>query len=908
MNRVYMIGMIALLVCVIGIELATAQNPPMVNNEPQGLIKGVSIAELNNFVDPVTLKVQEMKTLGMNDTEMVEALKPLGMGYYPQTGAKWIGRKPTPEELQNLPPRRYLFKDVFPSQLTAASEAEQKCQLMETGVENYNGFSNYMMPGSLAVEEEGSYWHLATTHIGRGGHWTEAGVIRGACPPSTWAIFTYDDDEGGYVFHGATNQSTYTQYLILVSNIHELSGWKYNILINGSWVRSGHLPFYENGVDQAHEVWSYTGVWTTDTVPTVHKDPLLFVNSSPMWWNESVPTERFWMFYYITNSVRELRYLSGSAWRYETWVNQFPVHNLNTGENFFTIQDAIDDLDTLDGHTITIDRGTYYGGKADYIGRGVENVDVYKRLTIRSTSGNPEDTIIQAANSSDHVFEVIADHVNISGFTIEGAADYYSGISLDHANYCNISNNTISNNNIGISLYSADYNNITNNHINSNDYWGVYLAHASNNLLSNNSITNSNTGVALWGSSNNNTLINNTVSNGDWGILVAYSSNNTLNINNVSDINYYGIQLYSLRSTQMVIKDRKSKNTAQPMPQPVPEEAYMLIAHDNALNKSKVLNDNPSLNNTVFNNIALNCLYGINLWSSSNNIITSNTASNNGQGIGLWGASNNNIISNNASNNGNGIVLETSNNNILNRNTMNSNNYGIYVNSSDSDKIYLNNFINNTYNVRSWNSTNIWNSTEKITYTYNGTTYENYLGNYWDDYNGTDDNKDGIGDTPYSMDSDNDTYPLMLPFEDYFMLTGNVFDTGEPADPYPSILGTHNGTITPNKTIIATKLYTYPCEGTGGHTEYAAFYYSNGTLMAEAKWAGYASDWHNITFDKPVVLLPNKTYNYTIRTGSYPQIHHTDALPTKNGWINCTKFTDANAKVYYDWIPAIRLE
>jgi len=129
------------------------------------------------------------------------------MGYYPETGATWIGRTLSPEELQNLPPRRYLFKDVFPSQLTAASEAEKKCQLMGTGVENtnYNGFSNYMMPGSLAVEEEGSYWHLATTHIGRGGHWTEAGVIRGACPPSTWGIFTYDDDEGGIYIYAISN-------------------------------------------------------------------------------------------------------------------------------------------------------------------------------------------------------------------------------------------------------------------------------------------------------------------------------------------------------------------------------------------------------------------------------------------------------------------------------------------------------------------------------------------------------------------------------------------------------------------------------------------------------------------------------------------------------------------------------
>jgi len=137
-------------------------------------------------------------------------------------------------------------------------------------------------------------------------------------------------------------------------------------------------------------------------------------------------------------------------------------------------------------------------------------------------------------------------------------------------------------------------------------------------------------------------------------------------------------------------------------------------------------------------------------------------------------------------------------------------------------------------------------------------------------------------------------------------ITTYIFDTGESANPYPSIMGNHTGIIKPNHTVIATKLYTYPCIGTGGHTEYARIW--NGTWNATATWNGYVGDWHNISFDKPVVLMANETYNYTIRTGSYPQIHHTNALPTTNGWINCTSFVDANGKTYTNWIPAIRLE
>ncbi|MDI6810555.1 MAG: DUF4350 domain-containing protein [archaeon] len=131
------------------------------------------------------------------------------------------------------------------------------------------------------------------------------------------------------------------------------------------------------------------------------------------------------------------------------------------------------------------------------------------------------------------------------------------------------------------------------------------------------------------------------------------------------------------------------------------------------------------------------------------------------------------------------------------------------------------------------------------------------------------------------------------------------FDTG--TGTYPSIMGTHNGTITPNETITVQKLYTYPCEGTGGHSEYARIWNSTG-FNATAIWNGYKDDWHNISFDRTFTLIANETYNYTIRTGSYPQIIHEQNYTTLDGsFINCTQFIDANGRKYNNWIPAVRL-
>ncbi|MDI6810170.1 MAG: CbiX/SirB N-terminal domain-containing protein [archaeon] len=145
---------------------------------------------------------------------------------------------------------------------------------------------------------------------------------------------------------------------------------------------------------------------------------------------------------------------------------------------------------------------------------------------------------------------------------------------------------------------------------------------------------------------------------------------------------------------------------------------------------------------------------------------------------------------------------------------------------------------------------------------------------------------------------------MYKPLDRVFKELGTGFETGEGT--YPSIFGVHEGTITPLHNVIADKMYTYPCVGTGGHSEHVRIYNESRTV-AEAHWNGYTGDYHNISFDTTFILEAGKKYNYTIRTGSYPQIHHTDRLETSDGVIECTQFVDANGKRYNDWIPAIRL-
>jgi parallel beta-helix repeat protein len=393
--------------------------------------------------------------------------------------------------------------------------------------------------------------------------------------------------------------------------------------------------------------------------------------------------------------------------------------------DFHTIHEAINAASN--GDKILVKPGTYK-----------ENIVVNKSLTITGENANQATITPQTAGV---VVTITAPNVTFERFKIKGSGNLhqndYIGIYLTNPNASStkIRDNIITENGYGISL-SGIQNTVQDNSFTNNHLGGILVNKSSNNLIIRNNVTGS--------------------SGTMFGIFIAeFSYNNTLRNNNMtgSDLNLH-IFSYDL---QGMIHNIDTSNTVNGKPvyywidktkQTVPHDAGAVYL----INCSAITAQGLEIG---YNGVGIELAYSTNCLVQENHITRCSNA------IRLETSTNNTIRKNNIYQPEDcGIAVVRSSNNAINDNTIQS--------SSEADGLFVfcssnNHFYHNSLSTRH----QVWTENYVDKYTSKNNTWDNGYpsgGNYWIDYNGTDTNHDGIGDTPYIIDPDDqDRYPLMCP-------------------------------------------------------------------------------------------------------------------------------------------------
>ncbi|PVX26764.1 MAG: hypothetical protein CW716_05285, partial [Candidatus Bathyarchaeum sp.] len=325
---------------------------------------------------------------------------------------------------------------------------------------------------------------------------------------------------------------------------------------------------------------------------------------------------------------------------------------------------------------------------------------------------------------------------------------------------------------------------------------GIYLREVENCVISDNICVNNSAGINLY-NSHSNLIENNNLSNNQDGLYMHQSHNNSI-IGNVASKSTAGTGIcLGFSSYNKIVNNTANENRGA---------GIELMEHGTS-------------NNLIAGNIfSSNRLKGIQLFAADNNRIVNNTILNNSKGIFLRGGSKNNVVaSNTILGNSVGIFVGDP-----------SNEYG----NCNGSRIYLN-VLDNSYNVFSYESSNFWNSTEKIAYTHENGDFIGYLGNYWSNYNGTDTNGDGVGDVPYFIDDDNqDDYPLMVPNS-----ATPSFSYILTVDSLPSGV-----TFTADGTAFTTPWSETYNENTAVSLTMPEFYFYNGEKYTWIQWTDGKSD------------------------------------------------------------------
>jgi len=335
----------------------------------------------------------------------------------------------------------------------------------------------------------------------------------------------------------------------------------------------------------------------------------------------------------------------------------------------------------------------------------------------------------------------------IDGAYIEAGA---RGINIEEAsNSTTVKDSQIYTGSVGVLISGSEDVNLTGNHLVGLTAQGIFLSNADTLWAEDNNISGQlGTGAVHCDNSEDLNIIGNTIKDSGTDALynldcdkVTFSDNNVTNVN-------YGVNHIGGAATFLIVRDNEfGVNVADILPN----------GGDNfyVFNNTSRGTTEPIYINT---GSGTGQIYDNNFWATGNRVFY--TVGNSQCDINIWG--------NNSDGSNYGMYHDAQcpiygsevryfDNNVTNAST------GILVGVTGGGGLFYNNYLyGNTVNAADTNGTNDWNTTKDCGLT-------NILGsgcvggNYYSDYIGRDQNRDGIGDTgPYLLNGVTDYLPLAL--------------------------------------------------------------------------------------------------------------------------------------------------
>jgi parallel beta-helix repeat protein len=234
-------------------------------------------------------------------------------------------------------------------------------------------------------------------------------------------------------------------------------------------------------------------------------------------------------------------------------LNSFPVHNVNTGLNYTSVQGAIDAPETVAGNTILVDSGKY--SEHLVIGKSIALVGAGRNTTAIDGGGigiviqvTASDVLIKGFEVENGLLGILLDHSNNSAIienNVNGVVSSSAPYSLyvDYSHNFTIEQNIIGPNSAsGLLITNSEDFTISKNYAYNNNGYGLNVNDSMNGIIEwNVALNNTYDGIGLGMGSSNCTVMGNSVSgNQFWGIwLDSDSVDNLIYDNNI--IGSYGL-------------------------------------------------------------------------------------------------------------------------------------------------------------------------------------------------------------------------------------------------------------------------------------------------------------------------------------------------------------------------------